>query len=67
MYIYMEYIRNIYDIKIIRNTIAAFGGAPMGRLPSAAAPLGLCSLFLLIDFLCYENLWILLIYAINIS
>ena len=28
--------------EIIRNTGAAFGGAPMGRPPSAAAPLGLC-------------------------
>ena len=42
---YKEYIRNIHKYswyKIIRNTGTAFGGAPMGRPPSAAAPLGLC-------------------------
>ena len=37
---------DIYDIKykIITHTHtgAAFGGAPMGRPPSAAAPLGVC-------------------------
>ena len=34
--IYMEYIRNIHKYlwyKIIRNTGAAFGGAPIGRPP----------------------------------
>ena len=47
--IYKECITNIsidiYDIKykIITHTGAAFGGAPMGRPPSAAAaPLGGC-------------------------
>ena len=43
--IYKECIRNIHRYlwyKIIWNTGAAFGGAPMGRPPSAAAPLGLC-------------------------
>ena len=43
--IYREYIRNIHRYlwyKMIRNTGAAFGGAPMGRPHSAAAPLGLC-------------------------
>ena len=40
-----EYIRNIHEYlwyQIIRNTGAAFGGATMGRPPSAAALLGLC-------------------------
>ena len=43
--IYKRYIRNIHEhlwYEIIRNTGAAFGGAPMGRPPSAAAPLDLC-------------------------
>ena len=43
--IYKEYIRNIHKdlwYKVIRNTGAAFGGAPIGRPLSAAAPLGLC-------------------------
>ena len=43
--IYKECIRNIHRYlwyKIVRNTGAAFGGAPMERPPSAAAPLGLC-------------------------
>ena len=40
----------------------AFCGAPNG----AAAPLGLCSLFLLIDFLYYEYLWIFLMYSLYI-
>ena len=47
IYIYIcgIYIRNIHKYlwyKINRNTGAALGGAPMGRPPSAAAPLGLC-------------------------
>ena len=56
--IYKEYIRNIHKYlwyKIIRNTGAAFGGAPMGRPPSAAAPLGLCFWwFSLIDIYGYS-------------
>ena len=39
---------------------AAFGGAPNG----AAAPLGLCSLFLVIYLLYYEHFWIFLIFHI---
>ena len=73
----MEYIRNIWGIyhkylwyKIIRNTGAAFGGAPMGRPPSAAAPLGLCSLFLLIYlfilWIFMDIPYIFLIYSIYI-
>ena len=43
--IYKGHLRSIHKYlwyKIIRNTGAAFGGAPLGRPPSAAAPLGLC-------------------------
>ena len=34
---------------MIRHTGAAFGGAPMGRPPSAAAPLGLCLMDIFMD------------------
>ena len=56
--IYQDCIRSIHRYlweKIIRNTGAAFGGAPMGRPPSAAAPLGLCFWwFSLIDIYGYS-------------
>ena len=56
--IYQEYIRYINKYlwyKIIRNTGAAFGGAPMGRPPKAAAPLGLCFwLFYIINIYGYS-------------
>ena len=65
----MEYVRNIQAlyplIFMIRNTGAAFGGAPMGRPPSAAA-LWVCvsgclwfceSNREIIGFLCCEWVW----------
>ena len=62
---YKEYFKYLW-YKTLRNTGAAFGGAPMGRPPSAAAPLGLCFLDMFLIILYHRYLWIFLIYSLYI-
>ena len=64
----MKYMRNIHKhscYKLMRNKEhSAFGGTPIGGGRFAAAPLGLCSMFLIIVY--HEYLWMFLIYSLYI-